>query len=233
MIDLITAVSSSLQGNGLVVLMASFAWGILGMILSPCALVTIPLVVGYIESQEETSTRNAFLISISFSLGVLINIALVGIIIASAGTLMTQLSRFMNYFVAVVFILFGLHLLEVFEIPWFSQSSMKAGASKGFFGAWLLGLFSGLAIGPCAFAYLAPLLVLAMKAAASSFLFSMLMVLMYALGNCLILVIAGTSAGFITKYMKLDEASRFTLVMNHVLGIILIGASLYFIYNAP
>ncbi|MBN1334169.1 MAG: cytochrome C biogenesis protein [Synergistales bacterium] len=233
MMTVITSVYATLQGGGSIVLLASFAWGILGMILSPCALITIPLVVGYIEAQEETSAGKAFFISVAFSLGVFINIALVGVIIASAGSLMAELSRIMNYFVAAVFILFGLHLLEVISIPWLKQSSMKAGSLKGLFGAWFLGLFSGLAIGPCAFAYLAPLLVLAMKAATSNFLYSMLMVFMYALGNCLILIMAGTSAGFMTGFMKLDEASRFTLVMNHVLGIILIGASLYFIYNAP
>ncbi len=231
--EILNTVYSALQGGGTLVLGASFLWGIIGMLFSPCSLIAIPLVIGYIESQEEKTTSSAALISIAFSLGIFINIAIVGTVIASAGTLMTDLSRITNYIVAVIFILFGLHLMEVIRIPWINLKGMSIKRSRGLFGAWLLGTFSGMAIGPCSFAYLAPMLVLAMKAATGNFLFAFLMVLMYALGNCLIIIIAGTSAGFVTRYMNFGENSNFTLIMNRIFGVILILVSLYFIYSAP
>jgi len=233
MIELLSSVQNALEGSGFLVLGASFLWGIIGMLFSPCSLIAIPLVIGYIESQQDKSTSNATLLSVAFSAGILINIGVVGIVIASAGTLMTDLSRVTNYLVAAVFIGFGLHLMEVVRIPWINLSGMQKQRGKGLFGAWLLGIFSGLAIGPCAFAYLAPMLVLAMKTATTNFMTSILMVVMYGLGNCLIIVTAGTSAGFINKFMDMDENSRFPVIMNNLFGIILIAVGLYFIYTAP
>jgi cytochrome c-type biogenesis protein len=90
-----------------------------------------------------------------------------------------------------------------------------------------------MAVGPCAFAYLAPMLVIAMKAATVNPYMGLIMVMMYALGNCTVLVVAGTSAGFVSGFMKLDEKARFTLVMNHLFGIILILIGLLLIYKAP
>lgn len=233
MIELLNTVQGALEGSGFLVLGASFLWGIIGMLFSPCSLIAIPLVIGYIESQQDKSTSNAALLSLAFSAGILINIGVVGIVIASAGTLMTDLSRVTNYLVATVFIAFGLHLMEVLRIPWINISGMQEKRGKGLLGAWILGIFSGLAIGPCAFAYLAPMLVLAMKAATTSFLRAVMMVIMYGLGNCLIIVAAGSSAGFINRFIDMDENSRLPIIMNNLFGVILILVGLYFIYSAP
>ncbi len=233
MIELVSKVYTTLQGADFLALLAAYIWGIFGMLLSPCSLVTIPLVVGYIESQETRGMKNAFVISSWFSLGIFVNVALVGIVIASAGSLLSEVGRYSNYFVATVFFLFGLHLLEVIDMPWFKQVGMKEYKHKGPLGALLLGALSGMAIGPCAFAYLAPMLVIAMKAATINPYFGLLLVLMYALGNCTVLVTAGTSVGFVSGFMELDEKSRFTLVMNYVFGVILLVTGLLLIYKAP
>lgn len=233
MIEMVSRVYSALQTPGLFALLASYVWGLFGMLLSPCSLVTLPLIVGYIESQEERGMKNAFVISLWFSMGIFVNVALVGMVIASAGTLLSEVSRYSNYFVAVVFFLFGLHLLEVISMPWFKQAGMKEYKHKGPLGALLLGSLSGMAVGPCAFAYLAPMLVIAMKAATVNPYMGLMMVMMYALGNCTVLVVAGASAGFVSGFTKLDEKARFTLVMNHIFGIILILIGLLLIYKAP
>lgn len=233
MIEIVSKVYSALQGTGFLAILASYLWGLFGMLLSPCSLVTIPLVVGYIESQETRGMRNAFVISSWFSLGIFVNVALVGVVIASAGSLLSEVGRYSNYFVATVFFIFGLHLLEVINMPWFKQAKMREYKHKGPLGALLLGALSGMAIGPCAFAYLAPMLVIAMKAATTNPYFGLLLVLMYALGNCTVLVAAGTSAGFVSGFMKLDEKARFTLVINHIFGVVLLVIGLLLIYKAP
>ena len=45
--------SSALSGNVYTALFASFGWGIISVLLSPCHLSSIPLVVGFINSQGE------------------------------------------------------------------------------------------------------------------------------------------------------------------------------------
>ena len=55
MIELLSSVQNALEGSGFLVLGASFLWGIIGMLFSPCSLIAIPLVIGYIESQQDKS----------------------------------------------------------------------------------------------------------------------------------------------------------------------------------
>ena len=87
---------------------ASFVWGILSIILSPCHLASIPLIVGFIDQQGQMTTRRAFGISTLFSVGILITIALIGLITAAAGRMVGDIGRYGNYFVATIFFLVGL-----------------------------------------------------------------------------------------------------------------------------
>jgi len=231
--EAINRVYEVLQTPGTLSLAASFIWGIFGMLLSPCSLIALPLVVGYIESTDDKGMKNAFVISAWFSMGIFANVAMVGIVIASAGALLAEVGRYTNYLVASVFILFGLHLLDIISIPWFKQAGGRKYKHRGPIGALILGLFSGLAVGPCAFAYLAPMLVIAMKASAANPYMGLGMVLFYAVGNCAVLVLAGTSAGFVSGFMKLDEKAGLTAKVNHFFGVVLILIGLLLIYKAP
>ena len=93
-----------------------FTWGILSILLSPCHLSSIPLVVGYIASQGKISVGRTFNISLVFALGILITIALIGVITASLGRLMGDVGVWGNYFVAVIFLLVGLYLLDILKL---------------------------------------------------------------------------------------------------------------------
>jgi cytochrome c-type biogenesis protein len=126
-------------------------------LLNPCHLASIPLIVGFIDEQGNITTRRAFTISLLFSLGILITIGVIGGITAAAGRMMGDLGSTVNYGVAVIFFLVGLHLLGVIPMPWSGpgQVDMKR---KGYLAAFLLGLIFGVALRPCTFAYMAPML---------------------------------------------------------------------------
>ncbi|HRR86058.1 MAG TPA: cytochrome C biogenesis protein, partial [Phycisphaerae bacterium] len=81
--QLFTALTHAVEGTPIVALAASFVWGILSIILSPCHLASIPLIVGFIDQQGQMTTRRAFGISTLFSVGILITIALIGVITAA------------------------------------------------------------------------------------------------------------------------------------------------------
>ena len=91
-------------------------------------------------------------------------IAAIGAITAAAGRMMGDVGRWGNYFVALIFFVVGLHLLGVIPMPWSGpgQVNMKR---KGLFAAFLLGLVFGIALGPCTFAYMAPMLAVTFKLA--------------------------------------------------------------------
>ena len=57
--QLFTGLSRAVEGSAAIALGASFIWGILSIILSPCHLASIPLIVGFISGQGRVSTARA------------------------------------------------------------------------------------------------------------------------------------------------------------------------------
>ena len=115
--ELFSQLSRAIEGAWFAAMAASFVWGVLSIVLSPCHLASIPLIVGFIDQQGRISTRRAFCISGLFALGILITIGLVGAITAAAGRMMGDLGGYGNYFVALVLFTVGLHLLDVIPMP--------------------------------------------------------------------------------------------------------------------
>jgi cytochrome c-type biogenesis protein len=94
MIDaLFTSFSDAMSGPVWLMVLASFGWGILSTLLSPCHLSSIPLVVGYISSQGILSRGRSVLISFVFAVGILLTIALIGIVTASMGLFARRAAR--------------------------------------------------------------------------------------------------------------------------------------------
>ncbi|MFW5870479.1 MAG: cytochrome c biogenesis CcdA family protein [Candidatus Sumerlaeota bacterium] len=145
--DLFRFLSRSIEGTPLVAMGASFAWGVLSILLSPCHLASIPLIVGFIDEQGNISTKRAFKISLMFSVGIIVTIAAIGAMTALAGRIMGDIGAYGNYFVAIIFFLVGLNLLDVIPMPWSGpgQVNMKR---KGLLAALILGLVFGVALGP-------------------------------------------------------------------------------------
>ncbi|WP_353676528.1 cytochrome c biogenesis CcdA family protein [Rosettibacter primus] len=98
--------------------LASFGWGVLSILLSPCHLSSIPLVISYITSQGKISLKRTFYISLIFAIGILITIAVIRIITASLGRLMGDIGATGNYLVAGIFFLVGLYLLDIIKLDW-------------------------------------------------------------------------------------------------------------------
>jgi len=148
---------NAVHGAPLAALAAAFTWGVLSVLLSPCHLAGIPLVVGYIGDRGVRRTREAFLISLLFALGILATIAALGALTAAAGRMLGNVGPWGYYLGAVLFFVFGLYLLDVISLPWFSGGGVRA-QGRGLGAALLMGLLFGAALGPCTFAYMAPIL---------------------------------------------------------------------------
>lgn len=228
--ELFTNLTRAVEGTPAIALGASILWGILSIILSPCHLASIPLIVGFINEQGRTSTGRAFLTSLLFSLGILITIAVIGVITALAGRMTGNVGRFGNYLVSAIFFLVGLHLLEVIPMPF--QAPGKAGmAQKGILAAFLLGLIFGVALGPCTFAYMAPMLGIAFKVGAEQPVYASLLLLMYGVGHCSVIVLAGTFTEWIQRYLNWNERSKGAVILRKICGMLVIFAGIYLIWS--
>jgi len=229
--QLFTALTHAVEGTPAIALGAALVWGILSILLSPCHLASIPLIVGFIDEQGRISTRRAFLISTLFAVGILITIGAIGAITAAAGRMMGDVGRWGNYFVAAIFFIVGLHLLDVIPMPWsgLGKVGMKR---KGVLAAFILGLVFGIALGPCTFAYMAPMLGVTFSLARSDAAYGVLLLALYGVGHCSVIVVAGTSTELVQKYLNWNEESKGAVILKKVCGVLVLVGGVYLIYTA-
>ena len=230
--SLFVALNQAVTGSPLLALAAALVWGVLSVVLSPCHLASIPLIVGFIDGQGRMPTKRAFLISTLFAFGILLTIALIGVITAAAGRMLGDLGPWANGFVAGIFILVGLHLLDLIPMPW-SGPGQVGMARKGMLAAFLLGLIFGIALGPCTFAYMAPMLGVAFGLAVDNMLYGASLLLAYGIGHCAVIVLAGTFTEIIQRYLDWNEKSKGAVILKKICGILVIAGGLWLIYSAP
>ena len=226
------SLSASLQSTPVIALTASFIWGILSILLSPCHLASIPLIVGFIDEQGKISTKRAFLIATLFSLGILITIAAIGLITGLLGRMLGDIGPYGNYIVAAIFFIIGLHLLGVIPLPFLGKSNQPALKKKGLLAAFILGLIFGIALGPCTFAYMAPMLGIAFKIASTQFLYGVSLLFIYGIGHCSVIVFAGTFTEIVQHYLNWNEKSKGTIILKKICGVLVILGGIYLIWSA-
>jgi cytochrome c-type biogenesis protein len=228
--DVFTFLSEALYQNFWMALLASFTWGILSILLSPCHLSSIPLLVGYITRQSKVSICRTFRISLLFAVGILITIALVGIITASLGRLMGDVGTIGIYIVAGLFFIIGLYLFDIIKLP-LNVGSVSPVKQKGLFAALILGLLFGIALGPCTFAYMAPILGVVFTMSSENILGAGLLLLFFGLGHCSVIVGAGILTSKVQKYLDWNENSKTAKWIKRVCGVLVILGGVYLIYS--
>jgi len=227
--EIFATLTRAVEGTPAVAMVASLAWGILSIILSPCHLASIPLIVGFIDEQGRISTRRAFIISTAFAVGILVTIGIIGGITAAAGRMLGDLGAYANYFVAAIFFVVGLHLIGVIPMP-FSGPGNVGLKRKGFLAAFILGLVFGVALGPCTFAYMAPMLGVTLRLAATNITYGILLLLLYGIGHCSVIVFAGTFTEVVQHYLNWNERSKGAVILKRVCGVLVLLGGIYLLY---
>ena len=229
--SLFTTLTRAVEGTPALAMAAALAWGILSILLSPCHLASIPLIVGFIDKQGRMTPRRAFTISLLFAVGILITIGGIGAITASAGRMMGDVGRWGNYAVAALFLLAGLYLLDVVKLP-LPNAAQPGMQSKGLLAAFVLGLVFGVALGPCTFAYMAPMLGVLFQLASTNPAYGILLLLLYGVGHCGVIVLAGTFTEEVQRYLNWTEKSKGSIILKKVCGTLVLLGGLYLIYTA-
>lgn len=193
---------------------------------SPCVLVMVPLMVSFVGGRREAGlgTLRAFGYSLVFVLGLGITFTTMGFFAALAGRLYGEVPSFWSYLVAAVCGVMGLHLMGVlrFTIPVPIQVQPRV---RGALGALLLGLLFGVVSAPCA----APILVVLLTYLAgsgASLGFGALLLMVYALGHSVLVLLAGTSMGLARRLVESRRWTRASELLRRAAGvfIVLVGA---------
>jgi len=230
--QLFIVLTRAVESSPLIALSASVVWGILSILLSPCHLASIPLIVGFIGDQGQIAVKKAFRLSVIFSIGIFVTIGLIGVITALLGRIAGDVGPWGNYIVAVVFIFVGLYLLELVKFPGLRGINQPMIKRRGMLAAFILGLIFGVAVGPCTFAYMAPMLAVTFRVSGTQALYGISLLLMYAAGHCMVIILAGTLAESVETYLNWNERSKSTAIIRKVCGILVILAGLYMFWKA-
>ena len=228
---MISSIFNAMYSSGALKYFGAFLWGIASVLLSPCGISTVPLVVGYVANSDSPSHWRAFKISCAFCLGIVMNLLLIGFITSSIGLLLGGYERFLTLVTSAVFVIMGLHMLGVIRVKFLALGAGGKGTeSQTMKGAVVLGIVSGLAVGPCSIAYVSPLLSLAMSQAAGGMFAPVMLVVCYALGHSTVLVCAGTFSQIFSDFLNSDKDSLTywaVKIVNVLCGIALICGGVY------
>ncbi|MBN1533173.1 MAG: cytochrome C biogenesis protein [Spirochaetes bacterium] len=233
LLDLFTWLSGAIAGSPGIALAGASAWGVLSIVLSPCHLASIPLIVGFIDEQGNITTQRAFALALLFATGILITIGIIGLITGLMGRMLGDVGSWGNYFVAMIFFIVGLHLLGIIPLPFLEKGAdASCFKKKGFLAALVLGLVFGVALGPCTFAYIAPVLGVVFSVASTKLLFAVTLILAYAMGHCAVIVFAGTFTGVVQRYLNWNESSRGAVILKKACGVLVISGGVYLILSS-
>ena len=217
-----------LSGNAAYACAGAFLWGLASVVLSPCHLSSIPLVMAFVARESDGRQKRAALLSIVFTVGIFVTMALLGLVTGALGRLWGDAGPWTDWLGAVIFILLGLFLLDVLSFPKVSvrEERFKNG---GMWAAFVLGILFGTVLGPCAFAFLMPVLGLVMVKSASDPVFAGGLILAYAVGHGAVIVLAGTfSAGAV----NFAQSPRFSPCLHWIrkgLGVLSLGIGAWFV----
>lgn len=231
--QIFNSLTTAMSGHFGIALLAAYAWGILSILLSPCHLTSIPLVLGYISLKEDPTQRKVFRLSLAFALGVLVSIAIVGAITSLLGGILGYIGPYGNIISAAVLFLTGFYLLDWINLSWIPTAKLQAINKTGWTGAGLLGLVFGIGLGPCTFAYMAPVALAAFSIGQTSLLKAAEIVLMFGLGHCTVIVTAATLVKTLQKYMNWTRKSNGMLIFKKACGVLVLAGGAYFIYTMP
>lgn len=229
--DLLSWLNQAMSGAPWVAVVAAAGWGVASLVLSPCHLASIPLIVGFIAERREATSRQAWGCSLLFALGILVSIAAIGALTAVAGRMLGDIGPWANYAVAIVLALVGIHLLGWIELPW--DRWLPRPTARGKTAAFLLGVVFGVALGPCTFAYLAPVLGVVFAVADSQPGFAAMLLLAYALGHCVLIVAAGVSTERVQAVLNWNERSRGARGLKIGCGLLVLGGAVWLVVTAP
>jgi cytochrome c-type biogenesis protein len=221
-------VSGLLQQSPWLAIVAVFMGGVTTA-LNPCVLAMIPLLMGVVAGNKETTTvRRSLVFSLFFVLGLAITFTILGLISALLGRMFGNVGQFWKYVVAGVCLVMGLHLLGV--IKW--NLPVPAGIQvkkQGSIGAFLLGLLFGVVSTPCAVPILAVLL--AFVAERGNVLYGGFLLFVYALGHSALVLAAGTSVGAAKSLLESKGLRTAHGVLQKAAGVLIIGIGLYFLFT--
>ena len=219
-------------GAWYLMLAASFIGGVLASI-SPCSLAMLPLIIGYVGGYSKETPFRTFLQLSCFILGTAIVFTLIGIACALTGSVFASaMGGYFTVLVASLLLVMGLKLLGIldFETPTIIKAIPQNTTNSIFVYPVLLGITFALAGTPCSTPILAG--IMAFAAMGKNIGLAIIMLFLFALGQGVILILAGL---FTSSLKNMKSLAAFTETLLKISGglLVLVACFLYWKTFAP
>ena len=206
----------------------------LASFLSPCVFSLVPAYVGYLGGREaggeatETNRFITFTHGLAFVLGFSLVFITLGVASSAFGRLLFDLRFILSKIGGIVVIIFGLHMIGIFRIPFLEYDTrvqQLPDRKWGYLSSALMGVFFSAGWAPCVGPVLGAILTLALNGGSISTGVSLLSA--YSAGLAIPFLIAALGVGWVSVTLR-----RYGKVMHYVeigMGIILvlIGIALF------
>lgn len=206
-------------------LLAPFLTLFAGIITSftPCSLSSIPLIIGY----TSTTKKNTFKTSISFCLGTAFTFIMLGIFASLFNTMFILAGDVWYVVLSIICILMVLQLWDVINIvP--SLNLIGKYHKKGYAGAFVTGVLSGLFSSPCSTPVL--IVLLTIVGTKNSMIYGIILLSYYAIGFSTLPLLCGFSTNYVKKIKKMDKYKKVNDILTFILGLLILLMSFYFFY---
>lgn len=230
MIDIINSLTVNIHSEHfrMTMLLASFFGGVIASV-SPCSLAMLPIIIGYVGGYSDEKPLKTLLQMFFFILGTSVVFTIIGILCAVTGKVFILF--FGSYFallIASFLIVMGLKLLDIldFEFPVIVKSIPKNDGSFFFLYPFVIGMIFALAGTPCSTPVLAG--IMAFASISDNVLLAVLMLFLFALGQGVILIVAGVFTSALKNMQSLVKVSEFLLKFS---GALLVLSGLYIFYK--
>ncbi len=228
---LIAWIHEAFYAPSLISLGAALLWGLISVFFSPCHVGAIPLLLAYINRGEKTGLARAFWVSLIYGLGLLVMLAIVGLVTSAMGRIVGSVGLPLSLGLAIFLIIAGLWIMEVPPFNKIMLSFSFTPKQTGLWGAFILGLVYGVVLGPCSFAFLAPMLGFVFSAALNELAYGILLMLFYALGHTGAIVITGTLGRAAVSALTGKTSLAFGRWIKRILGFAVLAVGLWQIYD--
>lgn len=195
--------------------------------VTPCALSSVPLVIGYVGGTGNNDPKKSFRLSLTFALGMAATFTVLGTAASLLGKLMGTSSKWWYIALGILMLLMALQTWEIYNfIP--STYLTSKNTKKGYIGAFLAGILGGVFSSPCATPVLVVLL--GIVARSGNIVWGILLLLLYSVGHSVLVLVAGTSIGFVKKLTQNGKYGTFSKVLKILMGSAILLIAFYMFY---
>ena len=208
----------------LLMFLSAFLGGVIASV-SPCSLAMLPLMIGYVGGCSKEKPLKTFVQLSCFILGTAIVFTIIGLVCAITGSVFaSSLGGYFTLIMASLLLVIGLKITEIldFEIPVIIKSMPQNKTNSLVLYPVLLGIAFALAGTPCSTPILAGIMVFA--AMGKSLIASVIMLFLFAIGQGLILILAGI---FTSAVKNIKKFSGITDKLMKISGWLIIFVSIY------